>query len=305
MASFSEKIKITIDVVNKGATSQLSKFRSDLKNTQGVTGKFKVAASGAFDYVKAHAAQFAFAAGASLVAFGVKSVKAFTDAALAAGRFAEATGLSTEEASKWISAGDDIGISAAAIEKAFVKMTVEMGKGHALFDQYGIDVVKAADGTDDMNATMLNAIDVIGKIPNASERARVAQQLFGRGYAEVAELVMNGSEGVIEALESTSDAQIFDQDEVDKARNYRRVMDEFNDVITDVTMTLGEELTPALAGAIEGFTALKDVHDVLPDDDSFLGGVIDAAKRAINPVDAVTGVLSDLGESVRGRFGVG
>ena len=40
MASFADKIKITIDVIGDKASSSLGKFRTDLDNAEGATGKF-------------------------------------------------------------------------------------------------------------------------------------------------------------------------------------------------------------------------------------------------------------------------
>jgi hypothetical protein len=291
------KISVLVDVTVDRANQALGNFRKSVVDADGALGKFKAGAGQAFNAIKENAAQLAVAGGAALVAFGAKAVNEFNDAALAAGRFAEATGISTEEASRWISAADDIGVSAEAVEKAFVKMTVEMGKGNAVFDQYGIEVIKAADGTDDMNATMLNTIDVIGRIPNASERARVAQQLFGRGYAEVAELVMNGSEGVIEALEATSDAQIFDEDEVRKAREYRAAMDNLGDAVTDVTLIVGEGLTPTITSATNALMALREAANVVPGPLRDAFGVIE---KAINPVNQFNEIM-ETGEELFGE----
>ena len=77
----------------------------------GAMGKFKAGSNAALSAVKANAGNFAMAAGAALVGFAVKSVGAFQDLALASGKFADATGLSVEEASRFIEVGGDIGVS--------------------------------------------------------------------------------------------------------------------------------------------------------------------------------------------------
>src|SRR4249919_774139 len=51
----------------------------------------------------------AVVAGAAITAFAVKGVSDFQNVALASGKFADATGLSVEEASKWLEVADHIG----------------------------------------------------------------------------------------------------------------------------------------------------------------------------------------------------
>ena len=250
------RISTLIDFDTKGGVKSLGALKNEIKNTDGAFGKLKVAGAGAMDQIKANAAAFSVAAGASLVAFGVKAVGSFTDAAIAAGNFADSTGLSREEASQWISVADDYGLSADTLQKSFLKMNKEIGEGGGLVDEYGLALVRTKDGTADVNATMLAAIKTIGEIEDPTKRAAAAQEVFGRSYAEVAEIVLGDSDKIVAALESTSDAQIFDDDEVQKARDYRAAMDKLNDVFTDITMIVGEQLTPALSESVDELAGL-------------------------------------------------
>ena len=265
------RISTKIDFDTVGSTRSLGQLRTEVKNTDGAFGKMKVAGSGAMEQIQANAGAMALGAGAALVGFGVKAVGAFTDGALAAGLFADATGLSTEEASKWVSAADDIGISAENVEKMFFKLNKEIGAGNAVLKEWGIESVRGADGQVDVQATMLRTIDVIKGIQDPTKRAEASQEAFGRSYAEVAELIQQGSEGVLAALESTSDAQVFDQAEVDKARDYRAAMDQLGDAVNDLTLAFGEKLAPAVADAagdlatiVAGIDDVGDALDRLP-----------------------------------------
>lgn len=258
------KITTAIDFETRDGARSLGQLRTEIKNTDGAFGKMKVAGSGAMQQIKANAGEMALAAGAALVGFGAKAVGAFTDSAIAAGQFADATGLSTEQASQWISVADDLGLNADTVQKAFLRLNKEIGEGGGLAEEYGLKLQRTANGTADVNATMLEAIEVIGGIKDPTERAAAAQEIFGRSYAEVAEIVLGDSDKIKAALESTSDAQIFDEDEVRKAREYRRVMDEFNDMLTDLTMTIGEGLTPALSDAVDNATKLTRGLESIP-----------------------------------------
>ena len=79
MASFSDKVKVLIDVDSTGATSGLTKFRDSFKEAEGAVGKFKVVGGAAFDAIKANAAEMAVAAGAAVAGFVFKAVGEFQD----------------------------------------------------------------------------------------------------------------------------------------------------------------------------------------------------------------------------------
>ena len=104
------KIRVLIDVVADRAASSLKNFKTDLADTEGAFGKMQVAGGGAMDFIKGHAANMAMAAGAALVGFAAKAVGEFQALALEAGKFADATGIAVEDASRWIEVGGDLGV---------------------------------------------------------------------------------------------------------------------------------------------------------------------------------------------------
>lgn len=90
----------------------MGRLRSDIAAADTVTGKFKAGIKGTGDMLKQNAAPAAMAVGSALVAFGAKAVSAYQDAALAAGEFADATGVSVEQASRLIEVAGDVGVKA-------------------------------------------------------------------------------------------------------------------------------------------------------------------------------------------------
>tara|TARA_R110000868_G_scaffold307403_3_gene568907 strand:+ start:1240 stop:3114 length:1875 start_codon:yes stop_codon:yes gene_type:complete len=291
------RISAIIDVQADKAQS-LKKFRTELKNTEGGFNKLKKVGGASFDAIKQNAGAMAMGAGTALIGFAAKSVMAFNETAIAAGNFADSTGLAVEDASRWMSVADDMGLNADTMQKAFLKLNKEIATGSAVQKQYGIDSVLAADGQVDVNATMLQAIDTIGKMKDPTERAMVAQQMFGRSYAEIAEIVLGDAEKIRAGLESTSDAQVIDEDEVRKAREMRRAMDELNDVLSDVTLSIGEHLTPAITNAVDDMKTLAraigsvgDAAESIPLIGDHLGTVIDVAKKVVSPIEMARSVL--------------
>lgn len=243
------RISVIVDLVTDKATTGLKGFKASINDADGAVGKFKAGASSAFGSIQQHAGQLAVAGGAALVAFGVKAVTAFTDSALSAGKFADATGLSTETASKWVAVADDIGISSESMEKGFGKLAVAVGKNNPLLEEYGITVQKNAHGQMDMNATMLNAIDVIKGIQDPTKKAAVAQAALGKGWMDMAELIDQGSTSLTKSMGEVSEAQIIDPKEVEKAKKMREATDALQDAVGDLAVAFGEELVPKVAAA--------------------------------------------------------
>ena len=284
----------------------LKKFKSDIMSAEGATGKLKAGWSNATTAIKQNAGTLAVAGGAALAAFGAKAVKEFTNGAIAAGEFSAATGVTTEEASKWISAAGDIGISGDLVQKAFQKANKEVAEGGPIMDQYGISVVRAADGSVSANETFLKTIDIVNGIKDPTEKARVAQELFGRSYGDIAELIFQDADKVRAALESTSEQQVFDEDEVRKAREYREAMDRLADSAQDVLLVVGEGVTPAVTQLANAIADVDAALDDLPLPGSGgIGKIFDIGSAPLKAMssynDAVTGFVGNIFGAEKGQ----
>ncbi len=166
----------------KAAEAAFVNFRKQVDQAEGTMGKFKAGSKAIFDGIKANAGTFATAAAGAFVTFAAQGVTAFQDLALSADKFAASTGLAVEEASRLIEVTGDIGIEAASVETAIGKMNQNLGKSPDLFEELGVQVEYAKDGTIDANETFLNVIDRLNGIKDPAEKARVATQLLGKGW---------------------------------------------------------------------------------------------------------------------------
>ena len=234
------KVSVLIDVATDRASTAMKNLTKEMRAADTVTGKFKVGAKGLGDVLKANAAEFAVVAGTAIAAFGVKAASAFQDAALEAGKFADATGLAVEDASRWIEVAGDLGIEANTIQGAFQKLNKSIADGKPALSEYGVEVVKTANGVVDANATFINAATTIGAIEDPTKRAKAAQELFGKSYGEVAELLEMSASDVRTALGNVSDAKVIDEEELAKARDMRARLDDLKDTFEDVTLGVGE-----------------------------------------------------------------
>lgn len=285
------RITTLFDLDSKGFDSSLKALRKNVSEADGAMGKLKVAGNGVGDALKANLGAAAFGAGTALVAFGVKAVGAFTETALAAGKFSDATGIAVDDASRWMEVGGDVGVGADAIQGAVQKMNKALADGKPAFEQYGVEVVRTADGVVDANATFQNALTTIGAIVDPTKRAQAAQQVFGKSYAEVAELMNMSATELEAALKGVSDSKVIDQKELAKAREFRAAMDTLRDSVEDVALKVGERLTPLIAKLAWGLDQLDKGADKVSS--SRLGFVLDGWGDIVDSVKYRFGELTD------------
>lgn len=241
----------------KAAEAAFMNFRKEVGNAQGTMGKFKAGSKAVFDGIQANAATFATAAAGAFVTFAAQGVTAFQELALGADKFAGATGLAVEEASRLMEVAGDLGIEAGTVETAIGKMNQNLGKSPDLFEELGVQVEYAKDGTVDANETFLNVIDRLNKIKDPATKARVATQLLGKGWRDMSNLIQLGSDDLRRSLASVSDAKVISPEEAERARKFRDNMDNLKDTVEDLSLQIGEVLVPALSNAVEQFNKMQ------------------------------------------------
>lgn len=244
----SERIQLLIDVVTGNAKSSLNQLKSDLQNADTAFGKVKVAGSALGGFLKQNLAFGAAAAGTALVGFGVDAAKAFTDAGRAAGLMRDQTGLAAEEASRFAEVGADLGIPAETLAAAINRMNRAAASTPEAFTAIGASLKTASDGSLDVQETFLETIDAINRIPDAAARADAAQRIFGRGWQQIAELISTGADGVRASLEGVSDAQVFSDEEIAKAREMHARLEDLQDQFLALQLAAGEFVVDFVAG---------------------------------------------------------
>jgi hypothetical protein len=248
------RIPIITDLQDQGiknAKIAFGNFQTSVKNAEGGLGKFKAGSKAIFDSVQANAGTFAIAAGAAVVGFAKESITAFQDLALSAGKFADATGLYVEDASRYIEVAGDLGIPVDAVEGAIGRLNKTIGADPDAVRDLGVDLVYLKDGSLDVNETFLNTIQRIKDIKDPAEKARVAAKLLGKGWQASAELIEMGAGDVRTALQGVSDQQVIDPDELQRAKEFRDMMDNLADKAKKVALAFGEFLVPIIVDIVE------------------------------------------------------
>jgi hypothetical protein len=247
--AFTEKIRVLIDVVSDKATASLKTFKQSVSDADTTTGKFKAGVSSGFDVVKANAGALAVAGGGALIAFGVKAVGAFQETALGAGQLRDSLGVTAEEASRLQEVAGDLGIGVEALESTMGRMNREAANAPGKFDEIGAAIKRNEDGTTNVTETFLSTVDALNKMPDATQRAAAAQEIFGRSWQDISELVAAGADGVREALDSVEQGKIIDDKEVERARRFRDTLDNLKGVAEELAVEVGGSLVDALEDA--------------------------------------------------------
>lgn len=284
------------DTVQKStmtASAATGRWQQSLGSAKGAVGAFVTSGYG-----------MATMAGAAAAAIG-KSVMAASELALEVGRLTDATGLSTDAASRWVEVGGDLGMTADQLAGLIEKMTKNLGATPEKFQRLGISVQRAKDGAADMNATLLAAIGRLNDIEDPTERAALAQQLFGKSWADASELIAMSSEELAARLEDVDSSKIIDEGDIDDAREFRDALDDLVDQLEGLMVEVGQHVIPVLADLAK---ILSSVIGVVGDVDGAIrkatGGVLDIRYAigglAAGPLGIAAVGLWDLKDATQG-----
>ncbi len=251
--AFTEKIRVVLDLDGKTFMSSIKSVRTEMATADGLFNKLKVGTKGLGDAFNTAAknpvVMGAAVAGAGAAAFA--AVNKFADLALEVGRMSEATGVATEPLSRLLEVTGDIGIEAGTVEKSIGFMNKTLGGSPEKFLKLGVAIEQAGDGTIDANETFLNVVDTLNAIDDPAKKAYAAQQLLGKGWKEMAELIGQGSGAIRDSLAEVGDAKVINDAEVAKARDFRAAMDNLNDKFEEIALTAGTTLIPVLTKIVD------------------------------------------------------
>lgn len=232
----------------------------------------------------------------------IKAAGSFEDLALKAGQMSDATGLSVDQASRWIEVSGDMGIGADTIESALGKMNKTLGNSPEKFDELGIHIATTKTGVEDVNGTFLNTIDRLNQIEDPAARAAAAAGIFGKGWQGSAELLKLSTDDIKTQLQSVSDQKVINEGELQKAKDYRHDLDTLKDSAESLALAIGQGAAPAI-GAIASAvgTAVQAFADLDGISHGAAGGILAAGAAALGIVGAMS-VIAGQALKVKDRF---
>jgi len=247
---------ITIPIVTEFKDAGLKKAE---QNLQGFSGRLEKRLG--------NVGMAAVGAGAAIGGFALKAVMDFKDLALESGRLADATGLAVDEASRWIEVSGDLNIASSDIQTAILRMNKSIGDGGEAFKRLGIDITRTSTGLVDSNQTFQDAVTAVGAIEDPTMRAKAAQEIFGKSYANIARLMEMSAGDLQEALASVSDQQVISPEERLRAERLDAALKDLKEQAETLSLTLGEALVPAFTFAAEAANDfLGKLRDLREDD---------------------------------------
>jgi hypothetical protein len=291
--AFEDRIRVVVDLVTDKATSGIKSFRTEVAAAEGFTGKLRAGVSSLKDsFSSAAASPIAMGAAVGVAAkAGLDAVHAFESTAKAAVDLAAATGLSTEQASRWIGVGDDFQVTAEALTMGIGKIGKTLDG--AQWDKYGIATHNAAGEARAANDILLDAFTKLSSVTNETQRAKEGNDLFGRGYAQLAPLIGHTRAEYEKMLGSVETGQVITAKEAAKAEAMRHAEDDLADAIKNLQLALGglvADIAPVIENMAHGITtaeafagSIAHVVDAIPGVGK-LGGVSGIVKASLNDI---------------------
>ena len=212
-------------------------------------------------------------------------------------KFKDSSGATWEESSRLVAVFDDLGVSAetGAASMARLAKNVDTGK----FEQFGIEVVRAKDGTVDMVGSLGAAADAMNSTTDPAKRAAMGTALFGKSWADLMPVLQQGSGGIRTAMGDVKDYQIVTEESAAKQREMSLAVDDLQDAVGGLQMALASDLIPELAKmASEGAAVVNMVNSLT----GKIGG-LGTFLAAMNPVSAWKSledgeeVIADVGDA--------
>ena len=193
-----------------GNTKQLT---ASLKKAEGRLGKFKNVAGKAFGALKSAGPAAATAAAAAIVGFAVGAIKNFADVGDELDKMSKRTGFSVEALGELRFAAEQSGASIGDIEKSLKRMasTVQdAGNGLSTatdaMDALGITIDQVQGKNPEEQFEVF--AEALANVENASERAALAQDIFGRSGTALLPLLADGTEGMAALRQQARDLGI-------------------------------------------------------------------------------------------------
>lgn len=243
---------------------QVKNAFKDLKShISGVGDKLKSIGSGVKNMAGIAAGAVGTAAGAAL---GV--VKEVTDKAGEISDASKRVGTSAEEYQKWTYAAKLSGIEAEKMEKLMIKQQKSFSDASegsktasAAYQRLGIDISKMTS-----EQGFNTVVDKLAGMKDITERNALANDIFGKSYADLAPLLAEGSSGINALKQEASDlGGVMSNEAVAKGEELGDMLDKLKTAGGGLVASLGTALMPII----------QTVADIILDNMPMLQKIID------------------------------
>lgn len=167
-------------------------------------------------------------------------------------KLSEKTGASIEFLSRFTEAADDVFISSESVNSALNIFAKKIGGIEDAMDGSGVSAGAFAAKlreigvtSDNMEEALLQVADRFKEMPNGTDKAALAVQLFGKQGAELIPILNKGRDGIKEMGDAAEALGLTMDTKTSKAvERLKQRQDAFNDTIKGTETRLGKELIP-------------------------------------------------------------
>ncbi len=222
---------------------------------QGSTARMRAAFAGVGSAMNGLMAPLA-ALGAILAGGAVfkKAIDYSQEWNLTAGKLAKTLGTTTEQASVYMVAVDDLGVSQEMFGRAANMMMRQVAGGGAGFKKLGVDIKDTNGHLKPVAGLMEEANAKIRTITNSTAQGAAGIAIYGRAWPEVRKVIELTGEKMEEAkVKATKLGLIVGPDGVENAKAYKLAMKDVGEIGESMAIAIGNKLTPVLKGMGEWF----------------------------------------------------
>lgn len=273
-----------------------------IKDIEGTTAK----AGGLSTKMKAGiatAAKWGTAIAAGAAAAGAGVMKVATNAAAAADevdKMSQKIGLSKEGYQEWSYVMGQNGMDISSLQMGMKTLVTQMDgviSGSAtsieMFDKLGLSVTDANGALKDQETMMNEVMIALADMPNGTEKARLANELFGRSGAELMPMLNQGSEAMVELTQRAHDLGLIMSDEaVNAGVVLGDTMDDVKQSLGMVATQLGVQLMPIVQQVLNWVIKnMPIIKKTVSDTMNTVGTLIRAITPIVQEVFTMIGVL--------------
>lgn len=261
--------------------------------------------------LKAGVAAGAGAAAFAISALALKGVRDLADLAEEVDGVQDVMGGTAEEASKLRYAAIALGVGVDTVAGAMFKFTLNLEKNQGQLAAYGVEAVRAKDGTVDTYATLILLSDAFNRLSDPVEKNRLLMLAFGKSGRDLEEILSAGGSRLRQFAQDAERAGlVIDDAGVKKGKQFSIAMQQAGESVKGLTIGLGGGLIGLLTDAADGLSFLADQANAVTKPLGGLAGVIENVVKNIpgfGPAVTLLGSLGDktksLGESAKDAAG--
>jgi hypothetical protein len=234
-------------------------------------------------------AQMAAGAMREVVTTVTNAVKQFENAGNEIQKLSYIMGVSADKSQSFAYATEVIGMESQAAAQMVRFFQQNMGEaaitaGGPAFEAFQkLGVSLRDDLTGELRESIPVLLDVVGKLrdwPQASERARLAQEIFGRSYFNVMELIKAGPDEIEKLMKAFRNAgRVMDPEMIEKSEALRQSHIKLSSAVKNLSLNLSGDLSGGLIDARNKMAALVDYMNKHRDEFINIGLMISAAAQ--------------------------